>query len=176
MNVACPACDAVYRIDPQRVPAEGAVTRCRECEALFRLGPGTSDAAGAITTAEPVAAASTTGPADVAMARAVEDVAEPYAPAAEPEQPQAPPLVFGVQDPQTRARRLARALVSDIKVYNPDKWEECRAQGTMRAEFRDEILKSWDEYVEQVGETMAKRTPFFRDALNEILAAGEPVF
>jgi TRAP-type mannitol/chloroaromatic compound transport system substrate-binding protein len=66
--------------------------------------------------------------------------------------------------------------VSDIKVYNPDKWEESRAEGTLRREFRDEILKSWEEYVEQVGEEMAKKTPYFRDALNDILAGGERVF
>ena len=84
--------------------------------------------------------------------------------------------MFGPQDPDTRARRLARALVSDIKVYNPDKWRESRDAGTLRHEFRDEILKSWEEYVEQVGEPMAKKTPYFRDALNEILAEGQGVF
>ncbi|MFW5951855.1 MAG: hypothetical protein ACOCVZ_07060, partial [Gemmatimonadota bacterium] len=84
--------------------------------------------------------------------------------------------VFGPQDPHTRARRLARALVSDIKVYNPEKWGESVEQGTLRTEFRDEILKSWEEYVEQVGESLAKKTPYFRDALNDILAAGKRVF
>ena len=83
---------------------------------------------------------------------------------------------FGPQDPETRARRLARALVSDIKVYNPERWQESRDEGTLRTVFRDEILKSWEEYVEQVGEPMAKKTPYFRNALNEILAEGNRVF
>ena len=47
---------------------------------------------------------------------------------------------------------------------------------TLRAEFREEIRKSWEEYVEQVGIELAKSTPFFRDALNEILAKGQKVF
>jgi hypothetical protein len=37
-------------------------------------------------------------------------------------------------------------------------------------------MKSWEEYVAQVGLDMAKSTPFFRDALNTILAKGEAVF
>lgn len=48
--------------------------------------------------------------------------------------------------------------------------------GTLRNEFREEIRKSWEEYVEQVGLDMAKSTPYFRDSLNEILAKGEKVF
>jgi hypothetical protein len=37
-------------------------------------------------------------------------------------------------------------------------------------------MKSWEEYVAQVGLDMAKTTPYFRDALNSILAAGQQVF
>ena len=43
-------------------------------------------------------------------------------------------------------------------------------------EFREEIMKSWEEYVAQVGAELAKKTPHFRAALNEILAKGESIF
>ena len=46
----------------------------------------------------------------------------------------------------------------------------------LRTEFREEIRKSWEEYVEQVGLDMAKGSPYFRDSLNEILAKGQKVF
>ena len=46
----------------------------------------------------------------------------------------------------------------------------------MKELFQDELKKSWQEYVEQVGLEMAKSTPYFRDALNEILAKGKRVF
>ena len=46
----------------------------------------------------------------------------------------------------------------------------------MKEEFEDEIQKSWDEYVEQVGDEVANGTPFFTEALNEILAKGEDIF
>ena len=83
---------------------------------------------------------------------------------------------LGTKDPTARAERLARALVSDIVAYHPDRRERSLADGTMRTEFRDEIMKSWDEFVAQVGMDMAKSTPYFRDALNKILAKGQQLF
>ncbi len=88
----------------------------------------------------------------------------------------APPGTPGARDPNVRAERLARALVSDIVAYHPERRDRSLADGTLRTEFRDEIMKSWDEYVAQVGSTVAKSTPFFRDALNKILAKGQNVF
>jgi hypothetical protein len=83
---------------------------------------------------------------------------------------------FRNQDPGARAQRLARALVSDIVAYNKDKLKQSTGPAALRSEFREEIRKSWEEYVEQVGLDMAKGSPYFRDALNEILAKGERVF
>ena len=71
---------------------------------------------------------------------------------------------------------MARALVSDIVAYNKDKLKQTEGGAALRTEFRDEIRKSWEEYVEQVGLDLAKETPYFRDALNEILAKGQKVF
>ena len=83
---------------------------------------------------------------------------------------------FLVQDPTQKARRLARALVSDLVVYHPEKRRRGLAEGTLPALFEEEIKKSWEEYVEQVGEELAQSTPHFTEALNEILAGGKPVF
>jgi hypothetical protein len=84
---------------------------------------------------------------------------------------------FRNQDPNDRAKRIARALVSDIVAYNKDKMKAAgNDPARMRTEFREEIRKSWEEYVEQVGLELAKSTPHFRDSLNEILAKGQKVF
>jgi hypothetical protein len=37
-------------------------------------------------------------------------------------------------------------------------------------------MKSWEEYVAQVGQDIAKSTPYFRNALNDILAKGRKLF
>jgi hypothetical protein len=83
---------------------------------------------------------------------------------------------FLVQDPKQKARRLARALISDMLVYHPEKRQQGIRDGTLPQLFKDEIEKSWLEYVEQVGKDMAETTPFWTDALNEILSGGKKLF
>ena len=39
-----------------------------------------------------------------------------------------------------------------------------------------EIKKSWETYKERVGSDFANSTPYFRDALNEIVAEGQKIF
>ena len=79
-------------------------------------------------------------------------------------------------DPGQRARRLARALVSDLVAYHPQKREEGLRNGTLRQLFRDEIKKSYEEFAEQVGRETAESSTHFQDALNEVLAAGRKLF
>jgi len=79
-------------------------------------------------------------------------------------------------DPGQRARRLARALVSDLVAYHPKKRDEGLTQGTLRALFREDIKKSYEEYVDQVGREIAESTPHFQEALNDILASGQRLF
>lgn len=79
-------------------------------------------------------------------------------------------------DPGQRARRLARALVSDLVAYHPAKRDEGLRDGTLRQLFREDIKKSYEEYVEQVGRDVAEGSPHFQEALNEILGGGRKLF
>jgi hypothetical protein len=129
-------------------------------------------------------------PAAAAVAPPVEVPAHPAPPAAPraqaaPAPAPAPPVAaaaprapspFGSSDPAAKAKRLARALISDIVTYFPDRRERALADGTLRKEFTEEITKSWQEYTGQVGAQLAKQTPYFREALNEILAKGQQLF
>lgn len=83
---------------------------------------------------------------------------------------------FLSQDPKSKARRLARALVSDIVVYHPEKRRDGLRNGTLKLLFEEEIQKSWEEYSDQIGLELAQSTPYFHEALNEILADGQPIF
>jgi predicted Zn finger-like uncharacterized protein len=197
MKSTCSTCGTTYRIDPVKVPRSGIRARCSNCEGVFRVtresadipgsaGVAQSDEAGAVA----VGATSSSAPEAEFGERspAAENVVEPVSSVAETAEPQeeeqtgsageSAPIdsPFGIADPQIRARRLARALVSDIVVYHPEKREASLRSRTLRVDFQDEIRKSWNEYVAQVGEPMARGTPYFREALNEILAGGERVF
>lgn len=83
---------------------------------------------------------------------------------------------FLSRDPALRAKRLARALVSDIVAYHPARHAEGLREGTLKTLFRDEIKKSYEEYVDQVGRDFASSTTHFQDALNDVLAGGKKLF
>ena len=271
MNVTCPSCSTIYRVDPAKVPEHGVRARCRVCAAIFQVpAPGAAAAETMRAPApppefvrEPAVRAPTPPPAPSPVAdpwaeRSSEQAvplsppigaprqtpapgpdapfatrAEPVAPPSPPAEPPAPrttaprvvapstgrpsvaipPVVspafrpstpdlgrppaavppsapkppapaagkrlvnpFMSQDPQQKAKRLARALISDLVVYYPDRRQEGLRKGNLKEAFGEEIKKSWEEYREQVGKEIAESTPYFNDALNEILAGGQKLF
>ncbi len=287
MNVACPKCDTIFRVDPSKVPDRGIRARCSVCSAVFRveLSPVVvpplvapvvlpAQVVGPVAeaprpaprppqeSARPTGSVSAPVPGPAAPAIAApqrptpmppspprEGAGRPPAPfsapavppaarvvsspapaprvistpasSAPPAQPAtAPPPTppapsaaptpaapsvhampvasttprlapagpagsgrpkrinnpFLSQDPAVKARRLARALVSDIVVYHPAKRQDGLRDGSLKVLFEEEIRKSWEEYTEQIGLDYAQSTPFFTEALNEILAEGHPVF
>ena len=97
----------------------------------------------------------------------------PATPAAPPGRPLNP---FLANDPATKARRLARALVSDLVVYNTARRDAALKNGNLKDEFAEEVKKSFEEYELQVGKELASSTTYFNDALNEILAGGQKVY
>jgi predicted Zn finger-like uncharacterized protein len=99
---------------------------------------------------------------------------KPAAPAAAPTGRPLNP--FLANDPATKARRLARALVSDLVVYNTARRDTSLKSGTLKEEFAEEVRKSYEEYELQVGKELAGSTSYFNDALNEILAGGQKVY
>lgn len=263
MNVACPECQSVYRVDPARVLGGAVRARCSVCGGIIAVSeharwgedfpetrldppkrresaperaaepsptPSHVPAAGtaqrvplfasrrptpatapavfpgaalrpptpkfvpAIPVATPVPPVSAGTPASlrvdapaVSSATAPESEASPGVPpfaaasgtaTSGTSSPQArrPINPFLSNDPNQKARRLARVLVSDMVTYHPQKREDGLRHGTLKQQFRDEIRKSYEEYVEQVGREFAEATSHFQDALNEILAGGQRLF
>ncbi len=136
-------------------------------------------------TAEPAHAASPAAPAAVSTAASVMEsswaapkpsVAPAIAPADADASQRRPINPFLTRDPALRAKRLARALVSDIVAYHPARHAEGLRDGTLKTLFRDEIKKSYEEYVDQVGRDFAGSTTHFQDALNDVLASGKKLF
>lgn len=90
--------------------------------------------------------------------------------------PRRTPNPYLANDPSQKAKRLARALVSDMVAYLPQRREEGLKNHTLKLLFREEIKKSYEEYVDQVGKEFAESTTHFQDALNDLLAAGKKIF
>ncbi len=231
MNVTCPQCASVFRVDPAKVPERGVRARCSVCSGLIAVRrpavaapavpPEAQHAAigsraapppqGSEPQREPSPPVVPTPPPPPAPEPLPDEPVAPPPPQApvgppaadpvepEPSLPPVPPIAshpnvppapadtgraasgrfsnpFLQQDPAARARRLARALISDLVVYHPDKRQRGLAEGNLKELFGEEIRKSWEEYAEQVGEDVANTTPYFTDALNDILAEGRKVF
>ncbi|MFL5486119.1 MAG: zinc-ribbon domain-containing protein [Gemmatimonadaceae bacterium] len=290
MNVSCPDCRSIFRVDPAKVPPAGVRARCSVCSGVISIpaptgqstpagvNAFTSSPAGAPPQQERPRAASTPVPTATGWDAAAgarprtqpgerspitatatppspasglpefnPPVAPPYAPrATAPPPPAAPSTPFGPpatgpiagpsvppfvpsqpgfraptparppvtppaavpstppiasvaasataspaaseggarrplnpflsKDPNQRAKRLARALVSDIITYHPAKHAEGLRDGTLKQLFREEIKKSFEEYIAQVGQQLAESTTYFQEALNEVLGAGKKIF
>jgi hypothetical protein len=115
-------------------------------------------------------------PAIAPPAAAPRPAAPPAAGAAGAPAPRPPINPFLANDPNQKAKRLARALVSDIIAYHPQKRDGGLRNGTLKQLFREEIKKSYEEYVDQVGKEFAESTTHFQDALNDVLAGGKKLF
>ncbi len=140
---------------------------------VFRPTPGMPLKPAVPLPAEPKPPAAFTPPS---AARSAPPAAQPPAAPATPSATQPVVNPFMSKDPKQKARRLARALISDMIVYQPEKRQQAIEDGSLKEVFGEEIKKSWEAYVQQVGEEIADSTPFFDEALNDILAGGESVF
>ena len=152
MTVHCPSCQTEFPVDPAKVPEDGVWARCSKCPEVFRVERLLEGA--------------------VAPSVGDEFAAEEQ----EPKAVDAGRPDFGRRDPKDRAARLARVLVSDIVLYNSARHEKSVEKGTIREDFQDEVDKSWNEWVDQVGHEIAESTDYWTEALNQILAKGEKLF
>lgn len=72
------------------------------------------------------------------------------------------------------ARRLARLLVSEIKLYNEEQVEAGRRNRDIYERLREDIDRSRQMYEERVDPRLVKSTDYFYQELVRILAAGDP--
>jgi len=71
------------------------------------------------------------------------------------------------------ARRFARLLVSEIKLYNEQKVSEGRSQGDLYARLREYIDRSREMYDKRVKPEVAQRYDYFHHELVNTLAEGD---
>jgi len=189
IKVRCPACSGIFSLDGSQARNDEVAPAKEPVGVTSGYGDFTPPPASERPTDEPAPA-----PAEETVAVSAPSsepaVSKDYAaaPAATVEPSVAvsePATEVAVMDPpvekKSRRRRskeemLARALVSDIMVYNRDLYEQAKAENNLLEALGAEIKKSWELYKEKVTPEVANSTNHFRDALNEILADGENIF
>ncbi len=192
MIIRCEGCAAKYFLPEDRVPARSTRVRCPQCQAVFTLVPRSENGVAAVEEAVVRSPAKSTE-RDAKARKRPEEAPRPQERAGsrwrsdtplEAAEERAEPADEGRKarakgsdnDQETRARRLARVLVSDILCYNQEKRDRALVDGNLMTVLGDEIKKSWELYKEKVGPEVAKSTNYFKEALNEILADGQKVF
>jgi len=157
-TVTCPGCGGTFNV-PSILMEKGELrVRCPDCDTRFRLR-WRAPAPPASPPVEPPAA-------PPAPAKAAVPPADPAAEA------------LTRRRLERRARRLARALAEEL-LQGPgrrSRRDAALAAGRLLVDFGPEIQRAWRLYVEKVGEDFARENPQFRDAFNEIVADGHPLF
>jgi hypothetical protein len=89
-----------------------------------------------------------------------------------------PELPIEVSDEERRlhndARRFARLLVSEIKLYNEPKVKEGRSNSDLYDRLREDIDRSRQMYDKRVAPPVAARHDYFHQELVNMLAEGDP--
>ena len=75
-----------------------------------------------------------------------------------------------------RARRLAKALASDLVLYNKDKVEEGLRENTLAKLLGAEIRRSWEYYCQQIPQHIRDNSDYFKEQLNRIVGKGKEIF
>lgn len=103
---------------------------------------------------------------------------ETEAPVEQAPEVEVPPEVTSEEEQKVhdRARRLAKALASDLVLYNKEKVEAGLRDGTLVKLLGSEIRRSWEYYCQQVPKHIVESTDYFREQLNKIVGKGKEIF
>ncbi len=72
------------------------------------------------------------------------------------------------------ARRFARLLVSEIKLYNEEQVERGRESGDIYQRLREDIDRSREMFEKRIAAEVRERQDYFQDELVRVLADGDP--
>lgn len=194
MIVECSNCHAKYNIDENKIPAAGVKVRCQKCQHIIFIKkeePASLPVEPDEKPVQPEPAPPSQPEMPSEPAPVPEVPAEAPGPPAQtpPQEPE--PLVETIPEPEPglapemseddkkwneRARRLAKALASDLVLYNQDKVEEGLIKGTIAQLLGAEIRRSWEYYIQQIPKHIVENTDYFKEQLNKIVGKGKEIF
>ena len=129
---------------PGGVPAARPIVAPRPSVAPSAITAPTSNAAPTARQSGGVVAPSP-APAPPAAASASVAAPRPVSSGPAPTGARTPINPFLANDPHAKAKRLARALVSDLVTYFPQKRQDGLRDGTLKQLFKEEIKRSYEE-------------------------------
>jgi len=206
MVVECSTCHAKYNVDDKKIPAAGVKVRCHKCQNVILIKkpepvleiitppePVIQPKSEIPPYAEPKVAPPEpeTPPPDIAPPEVTPpspgitpSTIIPKKPEAEKLQiettAQAPTPSPAISDEDKkwheRARRLAKALASDLVLYNQDKVERGLREGTLVQLLGSEIRRSWEYYCQQIPKYIVESTDYFKEQLNKVVGKGKELF
>jgi len=186
MIVECNHCHTKYNIDEKKIPLAGVRVKCRECQNILFIKREER-------TQQPTAPPRETSPIPETKAPTVQERPQGPAPTAEPPSVPKPPGAEVQVPPRpkppreeemseedkkwhNRARRLAKALASDLVLYNKDKVEEGLRENTLARLLGAEIRRSWEYYCQQIPQHIRDASDYFKEQLNKIVGKGKEIF
>lgn len=193
MIIECGTCHAKYNVDEKRIPPAGVRVRCHKCQGIIVIklpAPAAPVTTPVVPPAEPPAPATPVKP----PASPVLETQEPHIPQPPAQDvPPAPPPVAKTAPATTmppvsgsmseddkkwheRAKRLAKALASDLVLYNQGKVEQGLSEGTLAQLLGSEIRRSWEYYCQQIPKHIVASSDYFREQLNKIVGKGKEIF
>jgi predicted Zn finger-like uncharacterized protein len=201
MIVECNNCHAKYNVDESKVPVNGIKVKCHKCQSIIfiqREKPVPEPVTQPVPPPEIPDEGVKQEPQDkesVAEPSGIPEPVKPDIPESPPAAvestvaPSAPETEISVTPPQAagemseedqkwhkRARRLAKALASDLVLYNQDKVEEGLRDGTLAQLLGSEIRRSWEYYCQQIPKHIVDSTDYFKQQLNKIVGKGKEIF
>ena len=141
--------------------------------------PAMGDASGASTmmwAPSPAAGRPTTAPTPAVRPPAPQPVpsnVRPFAPAAVAPPPAARGFTAEDQKAHDDAKRFARLVVSEIKLYNEAKVSEGRRTRDIYERLKEDIERGRQMYQDRVAPQVRETTDYFQDELVRILAGGD---
>jgi predicted Zn finger-like uncharacterized protein len=195
MVVECSNCHSRYNVNEDKIPAGGVKVKCPKCQNIILIKKETAPPPPKVEPPPPPKVEPP--PPQEAMVPPKRPVEEPVPPPPKVESPE--PVVEQKPSPQPevipkpapqpqvemseedkkwheRARRLAKALASDLVLYNQEKVEQGLRDGTLAQLLGAEIRRSWEYYCQQIPKHIVESTDYFREQLNKIVGKGKEIF
>ncbi len=200
MIVECANCHSKYNVDENKIPAGGVKVKCPKCQNVIMIKKEVTPAVVETPQVKPPPPPPPEVPPPPPVETPQVSIPEPKVPPPpEPKIPEPPavqvptsqaeaPVVSKPTPPpqpemseedkkwHERARRLAKALASDLVLYNQEKVEQGLREGTLIQLLGAEIRRSWEYYCQQIPKHIIESSDYFKEQLNKIVGKGKEIF